>query len=292
MGARRHRAAVPAVLVLLACSAVATGLELPTYRGPRHFTTSRAYSAGKTQHLPREPVLDLANATQLEEVLAKRVYKDELLLWVFDASEHCREDCDGLRRSWLEDALAMVAQLNDVGFAHYVALGAHPNACLELHDNWPADAGPGPSCVVSSALAAAAGNAGWTAHLDVLHLWALRYFTIVQLAKRGVRVFMHDLDVVFHRDPYADFDAPPLDTATLICLGEGPCNGGMMYVRNPHPDGASLWVLSQIERRDSAARKLAAADGALRKRQPGTLLQRSDSLPAGALSKQAPARGW
>ena len=95
----------------------------------------------------------------------------------------------------------------------------------------------------------------------MLHLWALRYFTIVQLARNGVHVFMHDLDVVFHRDPYADFDVPPLSNATLICLGEGPCNGGMMYVRDPHPNGAALWVLSQVERRDSTARQLAAKDG-------------------------------
>jgi len=190
----------------------------------------------------------------MDEVLSKRVFNNELLLWVFDASEHCREECDGLRRSWLEDALSMVAQLNDIGFAHYVALAAHPKACAELHENWPLEAGPGPSCAVISMPGAMTGNAGWKRHLDVLQLWATRYYTIVQLAKRGVHVFMHDLDMVYHRDPYVDLDRPPLDKATLVCLGEGPCNGGMMYVRNPHPDGAALWVLSQIERRDTAAR--------------------------------------
>lgn len=240
---------------------VTAALPLPSYRGPRPFTQSRAYSAGKTTQLPREPVLDLAVDEQLEEVLSKRMYNKELLLFVFDAREHCRAECDGLRRSWLEDALAMVAQLNDIGFAHYVALAAHPNACQELHDNWPSDAGPGPSCVVSSALGNRTGNSNWGHHLDVLQLWAARYYTIVELAKRGVHVFMHDMDMIFHRDPYADLYSPPLDKATLVCLGEGPCNGGMMYVRDPHPDGGALWVLRQIERRDTLARVLEQTTG-------------------------------
>lgn len=31
----------------------------------------------------------------------------------------------------------MVVQLNDIGFAHYVALGGSADACADLHASWP-----------------------------------------------------------------------------------------------------------------------------------------------------------
>jgi hypothetical protein len=141
--------------------------------------------------------------------------------------------------------------MNDVGFGHYLALGANPNACLELHAAWTAGAGSGPppACAWSSAPLNKTGPMPRT--IDTFAMWSTRYWVAVAVARRGVNVFMHDLDMVFHRDPYEDFAAPPLDAATLIALQEGPVNGGMMYVRRAAPNGAALWVLSQVERQDT-----------------------------------------
>jgi hypothetical protein len=225
----------------------------PGYRGRRPFLESPMYSFGKTRPLPASPPLDVGDAAQMAAMLSARAYKGELLLWQFDASATCATTCSGIPRSWLEQAVNMVAQMNDVGFGHYIALAPRPEACKALHSSWVAGrgAGPPPACVWSSQPFNQTGPV--PREVDVYGMWAMRYHTVVAVARRGVNVFMHDLDMAWHRDPYADFVAPPLDGAVLIALREGPVNGGMMYVRNAAPNGAALWMLSQVARQDTLA---------------------------------------
>jgi hypothetical protein len=238
----------------------------PGYRGRRPFRDSPAYSFGKTRPLPVSPPLDVGDAAQLAAMLSARAFNSELLIWQFDATADCAATCDGTRRSWLEQAVSMVAQLNDVGFSHYAALAPRPEACAALHATWAAGAGAGPppACVWSSQPANRTGPV--PRELDIYGMWASRYNTVVDIARRGVNVFMHDIDMIFHRDPYADLAAPPLDAAVLIALREGPVNGGMMYVRGAAPNGAALWVLGQVAAQELLTLKWIARSGG---RDPG-----------------------
>jgi hypothetical protein len=89
------------LLALCLASAVApapSAAPAPVYRGRRHFVNSSFYSWGKTTPLPVEP-LDLGNAAALAAALAARAYRNELLLFVFDATLDCAEKCDPLKKS-------------------------------------------------------------------------------------------------------------------------------------------------------------------------------------------------
>lgn len=90
----------------------------PNYRGPRLFSESAFFSHKKTQLLPVFPPLDLAVPGQLDVALEARAYKRQLILFMFDATAGCKSSCSGKEKSMLGNTVAMIAQLNDIGFAH------------------------------------------------------------------------------------------------------------------------------------------------------------------------------
>ena len=87
---------------------------------------------------------------------------------------------------------------------------------------------------------------------------------------------MHDLDVIFHSDPYPLLYHPSLANATMVCLPESPCNGGMLHVRNATRHGAALWTLAQVERHDRHNRLQFTATG----RWPGQLMDQESFAAA------------
>ena len=70
----------------------------PVYRCRRHFVNSSFYSWQQTTPLPVEP-LDLANPAALAAALHARSFRNELLLFVFDATADCAASCDPLKKS-------------------------------------------------------------------------------------------------------------------------------------------------------------------------------------------------
>lgn len=242
------RARLSSLLVLLVCCA-SFSASPPTYRGLRPFTQSAFYQPPhKAQHLPVFPSLDLAVPAQLDAALAARAFKKNIILFTFTASAGCAKSCTPLLKSWLGDAVAMVAQLNDVGFTHYIAVTGTPEGCTELHSVWQTHHGARPSCAV-----AVHPSMGHEEKNQIVRAgWTTRYWLITQCIERGLDVLMHDLDMVFHTDPYALFKSPPLSAAQLIVLPEGAMNGGLCYVQNASSKGAAAWVLRQVERRSVA----------------------------------------
>ena len=167
------------------------------------------------------------------------------------------------RARWLHFAVNMAAQLTAVGYHHYVALAGFAVDCTRLHARWRAlfpDAAvhPLPACVVAELPAH-----GVSEDPDLHGFWAGRYAFITALVERRVNAMLLDLDLTFHYDIYADLDEPCLASATLLFLAEqGGPNAGFVYARGAHPDGATHWVLAQIERRVTLFAAQRAATGA------------------------------
>jgi len=90
--------------------------------------------------------------------------------------------------------------------------------------------------------------------------------------------------MIFHSDPYSGIYDPELQEATLVCLREGPCNGGMMHVRNAAPQGAAVWALAQVASRHVALELAARSGGG----HPGRLM---DQELLGSALRVAATRG-
>jgi hypothetical protein len=164
----------------------------------------------------------------------------------------------------------MCSQLTAVGYHHFVALAGFERDCAALHARWrevhhetgvaAPGAAPGaaeaaaaraaaewplPACVIASAPAH-----GTPERIDFHGFWAGRYALLADLVARGVNAMLLDLDIVLHRDVYADLYEPCMRRANVVAQAEGGGpNAGFFYVRGAHPDGAAHWVVAQIKRR-------------------------------------------
>ena len=205
---------------------------------PAPFTESRLYSAFKVHSLPASPVLDVWNHTAVDELVALRAYRGSIIVFQFESSRH----------RWLDFALNMAAQLEAVGYHHYIALAAFAVDCSALFARWHdmfGAARPLPGCAFISH-----PEHGMPGRPDIHGVWAGRWGLVTSLVQRGVAVLLLDMDMAIHRDVYADLDEPCLANATLVMHAEGGGpNGGFCYVRNAHPQGAAHWALSQVMRR-------------------------------------------
>ena len=232
----RHAMLVLQRRVATACAVLLLVTAASGFPGP--FTGSRLYSAGKVQPLPTSPVLDVWNGTSVGELVARRAYKGNVIVFQFESSRH----------RWLDFALNMAAQLEAVGYHHYVALAAFEVDCTALFARWRelfGTARPLPPCAFNSH-----PEHGHPWRPDIHGIWAGRWGLVTSLMERGVSVLLLDMDMAIHRDVYAELDEPCMANATLVMHAEGGGpNGGFCYVRGAHPEGAAHWALSQVMRR-------------------------------------------
>jgi len=134
----------------------------------------------------------------------------------------------------------MCAQLNHVGFSHYVAISSGESDCKALTD-------PHATCVWTTFPGVAQSPAWESERRSTEGLWIQRYHVANLLAAAGANVLLVDLDTMFYRDPYPDLHGPLLGDTKLIHLQEGwSGNGGCFYMQHVKPGSAALWTHTHI----------------------------------------------
>lgn len=245
------------------------------------FSGSDYLSTDAVARQPRFAGGDLTRPDVLRDALASRVFKNELILFVFD---FCA----------VQEAINLVLMLRRAGFEHFLPVADGAATCDALvaaavrggvrdvpcgwtswasrQPGW-ASWGSGPHCV-----SAAARRRVCT----IEQLWAARYDLAGSVLARGTSLLFLDLDMALLRDPYLPLKRELGGYGFVFLQDTGgaiPANGGLWYAQHARAGVGAQWVVAEVGRRMEALLRVPLA----RKRLPPldqTLL--SDALATAA----------
>jgi len=174
-------------------------------------------SVGITRPLRRG--LDLAQTGAVEQVVASRSHRGEIILFTSDAN----------MPGW---AFHFVLTLRRVGYEHWLLLADADATCDALHERWrPMETQhtEAPlSCAWSSYPASHPGWQKWQPGVPkVFKLWASRWWVAHQLLRQGVSVLSLDTDAALFSDVYPLLHAPPLGAHDVLISKNGDASGSL-----------------------------------------------------------------
>jgi len=174
-------------------------------------------------HIGKRPLLGVVGCIDDGDTLSRVVdgvaKNKEIIAFAFN----------GMGGMWMVMAENMAAQLDHIGFGHWVAIGSGESDCVSFSLQVS-----GASCVWTLITKERRGNQD---------LWIQRYHVTNRLAQSGLNVLLTDLDVMFFRDPYPELNARRAD---LSHLSDGMANGGLFYMRGDRPGNAAQWAHTNV----------------------------------------------
>jgi hypothetical protein len=164
----------------------------------------------------------------MEEVLAARAYKRELILTTADGSH-------------LEELFNLLLDFHDLGMEHTLIFMDSTESCTRA-----AEFLPSLGCTWSDFLRQEHPGPYWT---RIIHMWLMRWLLFNSIVRRGHNALILDTDNSVRADPYMFLKSSHFSGYQQVVSYDGgipEINCGAQYGQSIAPDGPLAWITAEV----------------------------------------------